>query len=421
METLTRLARTEVYLLPALLFVLPTAETPKNLLIAVYVLVWVGRRLTARTTSWRSPDRVEWALLLMLAASFASTLFNLPYPTGFKGFVDSLKFIAMFWCVYRGGYSDTQHRYFAYSIALGVLIGLVYGTVEVVQKLRPALEFHSAGVVTQSSIYLGISLIMTTGLLLTNPRGSEKRAAVPIFWGVCAIIMTLGLFYMASRGSIVAVVITVAGMLLALKKTKLLAVTALVVAIAIAIMLATPNIFDQHRAYTKLENIVAAKHLDINDVIRFDNWRIAIKQTAEGGTLWFGVGPMNFSNIDRTRFDFDPPLSIPPDIGHAHAHNMFLTKFAEEGAFGFAAFMFFYLLMVVALIRDWRAGRFLRWQTVGAFGALAVPSIAGSFNAPFYQEHAILAMTLLAIYMSSKININRLEQAKNDVRTRGIP
>jgi O-antigen ligase len=235
------------------------------------------------------------------------------------------------------------------------------------------------------------------------------------------MIMTLGLFYMASRGSIFAAVITVAVILLVVKQIKLWTIASLVLTITVAVVLATPNIFNQHRALSKFETLVADKHLDANDAIRFDNWRIAAKQVAKGDTFWFGVGPMNFSNIDRTQFHFDPPLRIPPDMGHAHAHNMFLTKLAEEGLFGFAAFMFFYLLMVVALIRDWRAGRFLRWQAIGAFGALAVSSIAGSFNAPFYQEHAILAMTLLAIYMSSKININRLDRAKNDVRTRGIP
>jgi O-antigen ligase len=211
-------------------------------------------------------------------------------------------------------------------------------------------------------------------------------------------------------------------MLLVIKRIKLWAITSLVAAIAVAIAVATPNIFNQHRALSKFETLVAAKHLDSGDAIRFDNWRIAAKQTTEGDTFWFGVGPMNFSNINRTQFHFDPPLRIPPDMGHAHAHNMFLTKLAEEGMFGFAAFMFFYLLMVVTLIRDWRAGRFLRWQAIGAFGALAVSSIAGSFNAPFYQEHAILAMMLLAIYMSSEVKItNHLERKKNDVRTRGIP
>lgn len=421
MISASKLSQIELYLLTALLFFLPTAETPKNILLALYVLVWLIHRLVAGDWRPRRPDIVETTLMLMLAASLASTLINLPYPNGFKGFVDSLKFIAIFWCLYRGGYSETQHRYFAYSIAFGVLIGLIYGVVEVRQGLRPVLEFHSAGIVTQSSIYLGISLIMATGLLSANLHGNKEGMPASVFWGACALIMTLGLFFMASRGSILAVLITVAAMLLVTKQLKLLAAASLVAATAMAVALTTPNIFDQHRLLPRLENLVTAEHLTDNDATRFDNWRIAVKQVAEGDTLWFGVGPMNFSNINRTQFHFDPPLRIPPEMGHTHAHNMFLNKLAEEGVLGLAAFMFFYLLMVVALMRDWRTGQFLRWQTIGAFGAIAVPSVAGSFNAPFYQEHAILAMMLLAIYMGGRIKINRLEREKKDVRTRGIP
>jgi len=54
------------------------------------------------------------------------------------------------------------------------------------------------------------------------------------------------------------------------------------------------------------------------------------------------------------------------------------------------------------LIREAKSRGVHSWTWIAALGALLMPAIAGSFNTPFYQEHAMLAMALMAIYLGSR-------------------
>jgi hypothetical protein len=49
-----------------------------------------------------------------------------------------------------------------------------------------------------------------------------------------------------------------------------------------------------------------------------------------------------------------------------------------------------------------RGGRWYDWSWFAALGALTIPIVGGMVNTPFFQEHAILAMALMAIYLGSR-------------------
>lgn len=395
----------EFVLLCALLFVLPNFEAPKNICIALFVLVWTARRLFAWRFHLRRPDAIEVAAIGMLAAAYASTLVNWPLQNGFKGAMDTLKYVAVFWFIYRGGYSEHQHRILVYSATVGILAGLGLGVAEVMLGSRPRLEFHSAGIVTQSAIYLGTGLIVAVGFVIASLHATPSRRYLVArgFWLLALVIMALGIFFMGSRGATLAV-LSVAGLLLLITKHRTLWISLVaVVALAGGVALLAPDVVKQREAFSKIADVLSGQ-FGPADAYRIDNWRIAARQITQGNTVILGVGPKNFHNIDRTRFDFDPPLRIPPDMGHAHAHNMFLTKLTEEGVVGFAALVSFFALVLVHLVRDWRRGNGRRdWRWTTGLGALLVPAIAGSFNSPFYGEHALFAMALLGIYLASRL------------------
>jgi O-antigen ligase len=132
--------------------------------------------------------------------------------------------------------------------------------------------------------------------------------------------------------------------------------------------------------------------------------RVAVAQIREGESLWFGIGPRNFRSIDVARWHFDPPLGMSEAqrTGPVHAHNLFLTKLVEEGAAGLTALVFFFGLVARGLWRAWRRKEWYEWRWFAAFGALGVAVIAGSVNTPFYQEHAMLEMALMAIFMAAR-------------------
>ncbi|GBE46328.1 hypothetical protein BMS3Bbin11_01428 [bacterium BMS3Bbin11] len=65
----------------------------------------------------------------------------------------------------------------------------------------------------------------------------------------------------------------------------------------------------------------------------------------------------------------------------------------------------FFTLVLMRLIKKWPYCRETnrQWVWLSGLGGLVIPVIAGFFNTPFYQEHAMLAMILMgAMYAETK-------------------
>ncbi len=398
------LARTEYALFAALAVVLPIFESLKNLILFLLLLLSVIR-IVGRDFTWRRPDRVEVSLLFILAVCFLSTAINWPLFNGLKGLKDTLAQVLVFWLIYRAGYSERQHYGLAVAVVVGVMFGLGWGIVNVLLLGRGPLQFHSAGIVTQSAIYLGIALIVTLAVTwLETGHSTELRAkAVNSLWWMATAIMMIGLFLMGSRGAILAVLITVLVLMIAVRERRLWLIMTGLVAAALALAITLPDRFDQQRLFVKFLKPITTGTFVEADQERIDYWRIAAAHITQGDSPVFGVGPRNFQSIDASRLHFDPPLRLSEahlaKLGHAH--NLFLTKLVEEGLAGLAALVFLFGLVARNLWRAWRRKEWYDWRWFAAFGALGVPVIAGFVNTPFYQEHAMLAMVLMAMFMQS--------------------
>lgn len=394
MNTAEKLKDAEFWLLCLLALVLPILEAPKNIVLVLIAILWIVRRVFFEPIHLRRPDQVELALIGLMLASTISTALNWPSPGELKGVKDVLFGVFICWVVYRGDFSARRRYLLAAMVALGVVIGLLWGALDVLRGVRSMLEFNSAGVVTQSSIYLGIALVLTFGVAYTGVR---QRA----LWWLATALMLLGLFLMGSRGSILALAAVCLIFMLIVRSKRVWLISLLAIALMASIALLLPNIFNQTRFVEKSQQLAQTHAIDQNDSLRFDMWRIGAAQFLQGGSPIFGIGPRNFSTIDLSSLKLDPP-PVLADKRLRHAHNMFITKLVEEGVSGLAALLFLFYLVGAGLVRDWRAGQWRDWQWFGALGALLVPAIAGSFNTPWYQEHALLAMMLFGVYFSSR-------------------
>jgi O-antigen ligase len=406
--TAARIRRLEFPLLCMLLLVLPILEAPKNLALALFVLIRVARAIAERKFGFRSPEPVEWAVLGLILAAAASTFVNWPLVNGDKGLKDVLSYSIVFLIVYRERYTDTQKHLLAVMVAAGVAVGLIWGVVEIMQDKRSFLELHSVGVVTHSSIYVGVVLVMTVGMALfprEDPSADDKVRGIHerrYWWAVAAFLM-LGLFSMASRGGILATGIALLLALSLLKRRDLWIAVSLLVVLCVATVSMLPNVFDQGRIVSRVTQLALQRELPESDSVRVSIWRVAIAQVTQGkgNPLLFGVGPRNFSGIESGKLHFDEPLDLPGNK-LTHAHNMFLNKLVEEGIFGLIAMLAFFIFPARALFRDWRADRWRNWLWLSGMGALVVPIVSGSFGTPWYNEHALLAMIILALYLSSR-------------------
>ena len=314
-----------------------------------------------------------------------------------------LRYVPLFWCLYRAGYSNTQHYLLANAATWGLIMGLGVAVVELMAGRRSQLELHSAGVLTQSAIYVAIGLILAFGMVLTRWLCTEKsngQKASQWAWIAALTIMTLALLIMSSRGAWLAAGATVLLIALTINRAKLWMVLAVVAVLAGSILLLMLKLNAGGAITVSIQQRLSGERQAVSNLYHRENMRLALAQFRQGGSPWFGIGPRNYGSIDRSHLSFDPPLRLPESQLN-HAHNLFLTKLVEEGVIGLAAFLFFLGVVAHALATAWRRDAWCDWRWFAALGALAVPVIAGSVNTPFSQEHAMLAMALMGVYMAA--------------------
>jgi O-antigen ligase len=382
--------RVAFWVLAALLFVLPLIEVPKTVAAWLFILVsWWGA--FSRNAGPR-PGAFEWALLGVVAASLASTALNWPLPSKAKGLYDTAVYAAVGWGVYRRRWTDEESRWLATAAVAGVVVGVAWGALDVMRGREVTMKLRSVGMYPSSSIYLGIMLLTTLSLSV----GDVRRRW---WWRSVSGVLLIGLLLMGSRGGILAGAVAGGAWLLLVRPAKAWIVAAAVAA-GVLVVAALPNSFQYQRAVAKVSALIADRQLDDSDHLRVTMWRLGAAQVIRGDSPWFGVGPRNFRSIDPSRVGVERPAATA-GIPHLHAHNLFLTKAAEEGLVGLVAFVSLLALVAYRLFRDWRGGRARDWRWGAAWGALAVPVIAGSFNTPWYQEHALLAMIWFGLYMGS--------------------
>ena len=224
----SKLYRYELVFLSLLVLALPSLEALKTFFWFVYVCLFVTGRLSTGTLELVPRRWPNIAIALFLLATLVSTLVNWPFANGITGFTDELRYCSLFLCLYNGGYSEKTLRNLAYLAIVGVIGGLIYGLVEFLLGMRPEMQFHSAGILTQSSIYLGIAIILTTSLILDSQKNSPVMTK---YLSAAWFIQVIALMYMGSRGSLLAVTLLL--MIIAVMKFRIKAVLSIISILAL--------------------------------------------------------------------------------------------------------------------------------------------------------------------------------------------
>lgn len=390
----------ELILLGMMAFVLPSLESPKTLFWLLYVITFLVRQ-HREGSLWHVPEsavtRVLWGMLL---ASVISTVINWPIDNGFKGVADVLRYATLFMCIYAAGYSEMDLRRIAYTIIAGALAGLGFGLLEVISNVNERLQFHSAGVVTQSAIYLGMVMVMTLGFIMRCRDLSWFARGLLV---IALLAMAVALAYMGSRGSMLAVAAALGVIVLVNLRwrvvTAVLVGTIAVSVVSYFVIKAVPQNLLNEGHYERL----SVERFQKADNERVEAWKIALARMAQGDSVVWGIGPKNFRSINPADLGIDSVFYERAGVIH-HAHNLFLTALVETGVVGLAILIGFYYLVGKRLYLQWRYAEegSPGWTWYAGLGGMLVPIVAGSFNAPFSQEHAMLAMMLMAMmYVTS--------------------
>ncbi len=384
----------EIIVLGLLVFILPSLETPKTLFWAVYVLAFLVRRYREHGFAIDKQNAITLTVISLFLISLISTFANWPLETGFRGAFDTLRYTSLFLCIYYGGYTQRQLKSIVLVMVLGALTGLLFGLIEFSSNVTNSLAFHSAGVTTQSSIYLGLVIIASLGLLVDD---TERPLLVNLYLYVSLCLMGIAMLYMGSRGAIFAILICLAVVLFLMRSRRLILISSsLITAITISAFFLISTYPTNINKPNKRERF-SVERFQQSDSERLQNWQIAIKKLSTGKNLVWGIGPKNYRTIDPAELGIES--SFYERTGKlSHAHNLLLTQWVEQGIIGFVAMLVFFGLVFRRLIQRWLYCRDSnrKWVWVAGLGGLVVPVVAGFFNTPFYQEHAMLAMILMA-------------------------
>lgn len=388
--------RIEIFLLGAILFALPTFEAIKNILIPVY-FVFVARRVVGERPRISSYGPLIAAVSILLV-DIASSIVNWPMDAGAKGVVDGIKYVGVFVAIYYAQYSEPEARRLAIFAVVGAFVGLLVGLVENALGYTYRLEFHSVGPVTQATLYLGIAFVLSFALALWAFRtgGSAATRAGLVF---TTVIFGVGVILMASRGGIAGALMAVVIYIAFLRSARLAVAVIVVTSATLGLFIATPDYARKDEGMERLLLNVLKREPAESDIIRYDDWRVSLRVAAEGNNWILGIGPRNYVEIKPRAYAFEPPLHPEAARGVAHGHNLFITRLTEAGVVGLVSFVWFFVLIAFALWKN-RAAAATDWRWGAALGAIVVSIVVGSFNPPFYQEHAFLAMTLFALFLT---------------------
>lgn len=389
-----RLRDAGYWLVIGLAVLLPSVDRRANILALLLAIVVFLRAAILRRDFFRRWDEVDGCMAALLASALASTAFGWP-SGGYHGIVDGVAHLTVFAAIRHGGFDEGRLRRVGIAVIGGVLVALATMFVQGTQ-MHGVLELGGVGGTIRSSLYTGIALMLCIGFAL------EARGGRQAIWAAMTLVIAAALFSMTSRAVVGAFLVSLSlGLLARYRRRAAHAALLAIPLIGIAVLLVPQNARDQleYKA-AELWNLVAHGDLSENDQARLEYWQVSLAWMKRGEHVLFGIGPRNFHRIDAESLPLTAPLRFGEQTRHpTHAHNMYVTRYVEQGLLGLAAMLALFVLVARRLLRDGLVGR-TGWAWWGALGGLMLPALNGLVGSPWYRDYAWLAVLLFALYLA---------------------
>ncbi|MEO7403242.1 MAG: O-antigen ligase family protein [Burkholderiales bacterium] len=392
------LRQVEFLLLVGFAFALPLYEAPKNILWALYVLVWIVGRARSRDFggAWRLWDTL---IAAWIASGFAAAAFAGIHYSEWGGSTDLLRYASVLWLVRRSGYTTREIAFVLVALVAGTAVTLLFGYWQLLgPRKKQYLELHSVGHVNHSAIYLAIVLGILASATLACWRVWSYSARIAAAIGLLSFGVSL--VVMESRGAIGAAAMLFLALPLAWgrRSHRVMVAGACIALVGVAaVWLVQPEALRKHDRNVRDDNV-----LSYRDQI----WRAGLE--AWRANPWFGVGMDNYSRINlgmvsKWKAARGEPYDERRYLGAAHAHNLFVNTLAERGAIGFAALAAVLSLWLCTLIRFFPKAdaEGITWALWGsAFSAWFVTCTVGAVNTTLHHEHGLLAVLCLGLWLT---------------------
>ena len=392
----------EFTLLLGIAIALPMFEGVKNILWGLYAAAWYWNRLR-NGWSWRALggrwDGWDTVLAVWLAGAVVDAAFAGIRGDEWRACQDTLRMTSMLWFLKRSGYHDAQWLRLHVTLQASVTVATIWALAALAWPHKyEGIQLNSVGHVNQSVIYIvicfGTLIAGVSAYWRTMPPWLRAAAIVEI------ALLLVALFAAGSRSA--AVTAMLGAFVFGLLWLKRSARPIIWIVVAIFAFGAVVAGFDTDmRRKQEFANESAYPLLNVRHPI----WRQAL-------ATWraypaFGIGADNFDRVgadqirqwqDARGERYEPTTFVAT----THAHNLYLNTLAERGLFGLA--------LLVLLFGAWgwslagavpqRGDPPLYWLNwTGAAAALVVTVTIGVFNTTLHDEHGLLAMMLLGVWL----------------------
>jgi O-antigen ligase len=313
--------------------------------------------------------------------------------------LDTLRMIAIAWFLKRSGYGAIEWLRLHVTVQAAVVVASLWALAALAfPHAYEGIQLNSVGHVNQSVIYIVVCFGALVGGIAAYWRtmGPWWRAAA-----LAALAVELAAIFAAGSraGAATAILGAVLFGLLWLRRSR---VPIVWTAIAVGTFLLLVTAFDTDMR-RKQEFALDSPNPVLNE--RYPIWQQAL-------VAWrvhplFGVGGDNFGDITVERIArWSAAAGVRDEattfVRSTHAHSLYLNTLAEHGLLGMAA--------LIALCAAWGVSvarglprvadppiAWLVWS--GAAGALVVTLALGAFNTTLHDEHGLLAMTMLGMWL----------------------
>ncbi|WP_126443901.1 O-antigen ligase family protein [Sulfuricystis multivorans] len=381
----------------ALCLLAPNVERqPATGLAALLAILVLLRLLITGRKILNELDSIDWAMAGLLVSAALSTFFGWPSPSGrMQGVAEAAALFTLFYGIRHGGYDQVWLRRFAQAAVIGAMIAAMLGLVAHLVDHRPFTLPGIPGTI-RAAVYLGISLLLAIGF------AQEQTGYARFVWATAALFLFMMVLFLHSRAVVIGIIFCLwIGFSIRFRTRAL----GLMMAIFLMILIMPTMMPKEIRATfeakaTELAELILEGKISANDRLRVAGWQIAVAWIKHGDNALLGIGPRNYHMLSTKRGSLALPGQVDEQAWNlSHAHNMFLTRYVEQGILGLIVLLFFLLSLAKRMARDAFAGK-IDWKWWGAFGGLVLPVLNGLVGSPWNHEYVWLAVLLFAIYLA---------------------
>lgn len=384
-----------IYLALLLIF-LPSFEAPKNLFVILLVFTWafVARRDNNLGGKWRAIDTIFLFWIIFDIIIGINAVVNLDLPA--NGSKDIIKFILVGWVVSRLSLDKKQMIFLIVTTVIFATIPLIESYYELANNERRIyIELNSVGHVNHTAIYLLISYVLSSSMLVLqfNKIGHTLKSTL--------LVTTLVLAYAvvdtnsrATSGMLVMFTLLLMPYAVYLyKNSKFTFATILFVLLSIILITNNPP--------PVVNKFIHGTHL-IGDSPR-SKIRNHVYYTYKTNPL-LGVGFGNYVHFGHEEIKdvvikdkgyYDASQFLPS----AHPHNIYYTYLVSGGMVMFFLFIWFWLHIVQIIFRVNRQSD-SNYLVFSSIGVVLTILGAGWVNTTLAHENALLSMFVLGMLIS---------------------